>query len=208
MDALVSNASSIERDVADQRRRFYDPRQRTTIVRVRIGETYVTNKLDEGMLALLGSAVMVVAVDRPSEVAGAVVLMLPGDLRDEAATMTALRYSAHMVEDFLTALYRAGAVPGSLDVRLFGGGAPERGRGATGETTLRFIREYLKQLEITITNQAVGDVCARRVTIFPSTGRVMMRELRGPSSKPVFVAEVPNRIRETTDAQGNRLIFD
>lgn len=150
---------------------FYDAHFRREAVKVLPGEYFVH---DQNILIMttLGSCIAACLWDRDRRVGGMNHFMLP-DAGDGG------RYGLYAMELLINELMKRGASRGSMEAKVFGGGAV-LGNMTTlnvGERNTRFVMDYLKTERIPVISQDVLDVYPRKVCFEPDSGRAMVKRL-------------------------------
>lgn len=142
------------------------------MVKVLPGEFYVT---DEEMIVstVLGSCVAVCLVDTGRRVGGMNHFLLP-----EGVDATG-RYGLHAMELLINGLMKAGARRHRLEAKVFGGATVIRGATAIriGQRNVAFVDRFLEREGIPVAARDVLGESARKVLLFPDTGRVLARSL-------------------------------
>lgn len=142
------------------------------MVKVLPGEYYVT---DEDMIVstVLGSCVAVCLTDPGRRIAGMNHFLLP-----EGGGATG-RYGVYAMELLINGLMKAGARRHMLEAKVFGGAAVIRGATAIqiGQRNVAFVDAFLEREGIRVAARDVLGSDARKVLLFPDTGRVLAKRL-------------------------------
>lgn len=142
------------------------------LVKVLPGEYYVT---DEDMIVstVLGSCVAVCLTDTERRIGGMNHFLLP-----DGGGATG-RYGVYAMELLINGLMKAGARRHMLEAKVFGGAAVIRGATAIqiGQRNVAFVDGFLEREGIRIAARDVLGGDARKVLLFPDTGRVLAKRL-------------------------------
>ncbi len=142
------------------------------MVKVLPGEYYVT---DEDMIVstVLGSCVAVCLTDTGRRIGGMNHFLLP-----DGGSATG-RYGVYAMELLINGLMKAGARRHMLEAKVFGGAAVIRGATAirVGQRNVAFVDGFLEREGIRVAARDVLGDDARKVLLFPDTGRVLARRL-------------------------------
>lgn len=142
------------------------------MVKVLPGEYYVT---DEDMIVstVLGSCVAVCLTDTGRRIGGMNHFLLP-----DGGGATG-RYGVYAMELLINGLMKAGARRHRLEAKVFGGAAVIRGATAIqiGQRNVAFVDGFLEREGIRVAARDVLGGDARKVLLFPDTGRVLAKRL-------------------------------
>lgn len=158
---------------------YFDREFDTPAVKLLPNEYYVTAK-DMVLATVLGSCVAACIRDCAAGIGGMNHFMLPDEGPTASAESSAsMRYGAYAMEVLLNELLKAGAHRGRLEAKVFGGGAvlPSMTMLNIGERNADFVLRYLEMEHIPVTSQDLRGQLARRISYFPSTGKVLVRKL-------------------------------
>jgi chemotaxis protein CheD len=141
------------------------------------GEYYFTRK-PMMIVTVLGSCVAACIRDRVSGIGGMNHFMLP-DGEAGGASASSMRYGSYAMEVLINQLLKAGARRENLEAKVFGGGNVLRGFSSinVGERNARFVRDYLRSVNIRIVAEDLNDIHPRKVYFFPETGKVLVKKL-------------------------------
>jgi chemotaxis protein CheD len=141
------------------------------------GEYYFTGK-PMLIVTVLGSCVAACIRDRVSGIGGMNHFMLP-DGESGGASASSMRYGSYAMEVLINQLLKAGARRENLEAKVFGGGNVLRGFSSinVGERNARFVRDYLRDVNIRILAEDLNDIHPRKVYFFPETGKVLVKKL-------------------------------
>lgn len=144
------------------------------VIKVFSGDCYVSNKPDQMMVTVLGSCIAACIRDPLLRIGGMNHFLLP-DGRN--ASDAPLRYGAYSMEKLINDILKMGGQKSRLEVKVFGGGNVIESSAMIGDKNVNFIRKYLKQEEIKISQEDLGGTSPRRIHYFTDTGKVMMRKI-------------------------------
>jgi len=142
------------------------------MVKVLPGEYYVTGE-DMIVSTVLGSCVAVCLTDTEGGIGGMNHFLLP-----DGGGATG-RYGVYAMELLINGLMKAGARRHMLEAKVFGGAAVLRGATAiqVGQRNVAFVDGFLEREGIRVAARDVLGEGARKVLLFPDTGRVLARRL-------------------------------
>jgi chemotaxis protein CheD len=171
-------------------RRFYDTASSSWMVKVFPGEYYVTSKLDEVLVTVLGSCVSACIRDPIAGIGGMNHFMLPQDRGGGGwgDDLKSTRYGNFAMEKLLNELVKAGCMRERMEIKVFGGGNVTDTDNAVGTDNAEFVLRYLKAEGLRCTAQDLGGLYPRRIHYFPATGRVG-RKLLGTGDRYVVTHE-------------------
>lgn len=163
---------------------YFDYAFQCEAVKILPGEYYVHND-DVVLMTVLGSCVAACLCDRGAGVGGMNHFLLP-DGNDSSA-----RYGVNAMEILINELLKAGARRGSLEAKIFGGGAVINGLTSinVGGQNVRFVEEFLGSERIPIVSRDVLDVFPRKVCLFPRSGKAMVKKLASQGDGGVALEE-------------------
>lgn len=160
---------------------YFDRDVGSMAVKLLPSEYYVTTT-DTVLTTVLGSCVSACLVDIDNGVAGMNHFMLPDD-GDASARCQAesMRYGAYAMDVLIRELQRAGARRDRLQAKVFGGGAVLANMTTLniGDRNADFVLRYLRAERIVVAAQDLRGPYARRVCFIPSSGKAVVRKLRG-----------------------------
>lgn len=172
-------------------RRFWDPNQKCTVVKVLPGEFYVGVN-EEQVSTVLGSCVSACIHDPLRGLGGMNHFMLPEPRGASdswsSAVGRAARYGSDAMEQLINAILKAGGQRADLKVKVFGGGKVLAQMSDVGARNIEFVRRYLENENLRIVAEDLGDLYPRQVQFYPKSGRVRVRQLRR-STDVALVAE-------------------
>lgn len=142
------------------------------------GKYFVTPH-DILIVTVLGSCVSVCLRDPMAKIGGMNHFMLPEHGGDpESQFSPSARYGAFAMEVLINHLLKLGASRQKLEAKVFGAARVLSGMSDIGSRNARFAMEYLERENIPVIASDLGDIYPRKVYFFPSSGRVMVRQLR------------------------------
>ena len=142
------------------------------------GEYYFTVK-PMLIVTVLGSCVAACIRDRVSGIGGMNHFMLPDGGESGRASASSMRYGSYAMEVLINQVLKAGARRENLEAKVFGGGNVLQGFTSinVGERNARFVRDYLRDVNIRILAEDLNDIHPRKVYFFPETGKVLVKKL-------------------------------
>ena len=157
------------------------------------GEHFETGD-DIAIGTLLGSCIAVAMYDPQTGVGGLNHFLLP-NLRDpnvDYKSDDAGRYGVYAMAVLFNGLYALGARRKNLRAKVFGGGHVLHGTssGNVPESNIEFAFEFLENEHIPVESHDVGGVQARKVYLFPASGKVLMKRFGGPRANSVEQGEL------------------
>ncbi|AOE83985.1 chemotaxis protein CheD [Pseudomonas sp. TCU-HL1] len=163
--------------------RYFDPDFQLSAVKVLPGEFYATAE-DQVLVSVLGSCVAVCLFDRQRGIGGMNQFLLP----DLASAHHGVRIMEQLGEELL----REGARRHQLEAKVFGAGnlPHELLRHDTTLRTVEFVHSYLDTEGIPLLAEDVMGAEARKVYIFPSTGKVLVKKLRNLHNDTILQREL------------------
>lgn len=184
MTAAIQQRTAVQSDSCVQAvsgRRIYDAQAQAWMVKVFPGEYYVTKKLDEVLVTVLGSCVSACIRDPIARIGGMNHFMLPhhksGNWGEDSRSA---RFGNFAMEKLINELIKSGADRNRMEVKVFGGGNVTDTTNAIGSENAEFVLRYLEAEGFRCAAQDLGGSLPRRIHYYPSTGRVV-RKLLGVS---------------------------
>lgn len=164
---------------------FYDAHFKNDAVKILPGEYFVYDE-DILIMTTLGSCIAACLWDRHARIGGMNHFMLP----EGGDGNTSGRYGSYAMELLINELMKRGASRGSLEAKVFGGGAVIAGMNSinVGERNTNFVMDYLRTERIPVLSKDVMDVYPRKVCFLPASGKAMVKRL-APSNPEVIVAQ-------------------
>ncbi|HMN80629.1 MAG TPA: chemoreceptor glutamine deamidase CheD [Burkholderiaceae bacterium] len=180
---------------------YYDYGFNTEAVKVLPGEYFVYDE-DIVLMTVLGSCVAACLCDRGVGVGGMNHFLLP-DGGDSSA-----RYGVNAMEILINELLKNGARRSSLEAKIFGGGAVIQGLTSidVGGQNVKFVEAFLASERIPIVSRDVLSNCARKVCLFPRSGKAMVKKL-ATQSDPTLIAQERSYLRsvQTTGSRAGEV---
>jgi chemotaxis protein CheD len=167
---------------------FHDAHFATDAVKVLPGEFFVHDE-DILITTTLGSCIAACLWDRQRRIGGMNHFMLPDGIA--AAGADAGRYGAYAMALLVDEMLARGASRGSMQAKVFGGGAVVSGMDAinVGERNTAFVLGYLRTERIAVVAKDVLDVHPRKVLFLPASGQVMVRRLAAAPIEALLAQE-------------------
>jgi len=164
---------------------FYDAHFKNDAVKILPGEYFVHHE-DILVMTTLGSCIAACLWDRHARIGGMNHFMLP----EGGDGNTSGRYGSYAMELLINELMKRGASRGSLEAKVFGGGAVIAGMNSinVGERNTSFVLDYLRTERIPVLSKDVLDVYPRKVCFLPASGKAMVKRL-SPSNPEALVAQ-------------------
>ncbi len=164
---------------------FYDAHFKNDAVKILPGEYFVHHE-DILVMTTLGSCIAACLWDRHARIGGMNHFMLP----EGGDGNTSGRYGSYAMELLINELMKRGASRGSLEAKVFGGGAVIAGMNTinVGERNTSFVLDYLRTERIPVLSKDVMDVYPRKVCFLPASGKAMVKRL-SPSNPEALVAQ-------------------
>ncbi len=164
---------------------FYDAHFKNEAVKILPGEYFVHDE-DILIMTTLGSCIAACLWDRHARIGGMNHFMLP----EGGDGNTSGRYGSYAMELLINELMKRGASRGSLEAKVFGGGAVIAGMNSinVGERNTSFVMDYLRTERIPVLSKDVMDVYPRKVCFLPASGKAMVKRL-APSNPEAIVAQ-------------------
>ncbi|MCX7024423.1 MAG: hypothetical protein NT080_07375 [Spirochaetes bacterium] len=162
------------------------------VVMIHPGEWYASG--DEIVIGtVLGSCVSVALYDRVRGVGGLNHFMLPGEERHPIEKSDGARFGMFAMDLLINGLMKLGSSRAALQAKIFGGAAiltmGGTAVGMIGDQNIRFAIEYLEGDGIPIVASDVGGLQARKLFLFPKTGKVLMKRFGKDTADLVAIEE-------------------
>ena len=159
--------------------RYCDPDLQLPAVKVLPGEFYATTE-DQVLVSVLGSCVAVCLFDLQRGIGGINQFLLPEPGPGSGLASAATHHGVRMLEQLSEALLRQGARRHQLAAKVFGAGNLPNDllRFDTTLRTVEFVHSYLDTEGIPLLAEDVMGAEARKVYIFPSSGKVLVKKLK------------------------------
>ena len=166
---------------------FFEAHFKSDAVKVLPGEYFVHDE-DLLIMTTLGSCIAACLWDRERRIGGMNHFMLP-DTGGGAADSG--RYGSFAMELLINEMMKRGASRGSLEAKVFGGGAVISGMNSinVGERNTSFVMDYLKTERIPVVSKDVLDVHPRKVCFFAASGKAMVKRLQPANADALLVQE-------------------
>ena len=160
----------------------------------------MTDNADEMLVTILGSCVSACIRDPVVAVGGMNHFMLPeagGGGWDDASS--SMRYGNVAMERLINDILSRGGLRQRLEIKVFGGGNVLRGSSNIGHRNAEFVENYLATERLRISAAHLRGDLPRRIHFFPSTGRVMLLELRSIEQRAVVEREATYKSKLQTE---------
>lgn len=178
------------RDSASSGRRYFDTHFKVDAIKVFPGEHHVTDRDGEMLVTILGSCVAACVRDTATGVGGMNHFMLPESAGAGWDTDSAsMRYGNVAMERLVNDILSRGGSRKSLEIKVFGGGNVLGGTTNIGHRNADFVEQYLSAEGLPICASHLRGNLPRRIHFFPSTGKVMLLELKRAEQADVAVSE-------------------
>ena len=163
---------------------------------------------------VLGSCVAVALCDPIRRVGGMNHFMLPGKIGQTDIYRTeAGKYGINAMELLINALMKIGGRKEAFIAKIFGGGTilPITGKRVTNvsQDNISFAFKFLETEGIKIVSYDVGGTMARKVLLFPDSGKVLLKRISGSTLMPLGREETGylSRLRKKEGEQGEFISF-
>ncbi len=163
--------------------RYFDPTFQLPAVKILPGEFYATSA-DQVLVAVLGSCVAVCLFDSQRGIGGMNHFLLPD--------LTSARHGVRILEQLIEELLREGARRHQLEAKVFGAGNLPNDllRHDTTLRTVEFVHSYLDTEGIPLLAEDVMGPQARKIYIFPSSGKVLVKKLKSLHNDTILQREL------------------
>lgn len=163
--------------------RYFDPDFQLPAVKVLPGEFYATAQ-DQVLVSALGSCVAVCLFDLQRGIGGVNQFLLPD--------LTSVHHGVRIMEQLIDELLREGARRHQLTAKVFGAGnlPHELLRPDTTLRTVEFVHSYLDTEGLPLLAEDVMGAQARKVYIFPSSGKVLVKKLKNLHNDTILQREL------------------
>lgn len=160
-------------------RRALDRDDNVHVVKLISGNCYVTDQPGQMIVTILGSCVAACLHDPIAGIGGMNHFLLPdGPDAGVANAGAATRYGTHAMEQLINGILSLGGAKSRLKAKVFGGGNVINNSAMIGSRNVAFIRQFLRDENIPITSEDLGDTYPRRLRFYPDSGKVMLMKLR------------------------------
>ena len=187
---------------------YYDARLGAPVHTLAPGSFHVATA-DELISTLLGSCVAACIYDPLRAIGGMNHFLLPdggpGDSQGGPVS-SSNRYGVFAMESLINALLARGASKARLRVKLFGGGRILSQLSDVGARNIEFVRRFVETERLPVEAEDLGGEQARRVLMFPATGKVRVRKLPMLGARDVGLEET-QYLRTVTPPRGSVELF-
>jgi len=164
---------------------YWDKYKNRHIAKILPGEFYLSSA-DLLIATTLGSCVSACIWDEQKGIGGMNHFMLPITDKDETNVSwgneqkisTATRYGNFAMEHLINGLLKYGANKESLKVKIFGGAKVIGYMTDVGERNIAFVRQYLRDEQLQVVSEDLGEHYPRKLLFEPTSGKVLMKKLR------------------------------
>ena len=151
------------------------------VVTIHPGEYFATSD-DTIISTVLGSCIAVALFDPARKMGGLNHFMLPGEVtRDDIIRSPNAKYGMYAIELLVNELMKLGIRKKDIRAKVFGGGAVLRfadgGMTKIPQSNIDFTFEYLEKESIPILASDVGGREPRKIFMFPTTGKVLLKRI-------------------------------
>jgi chemotaxis protein CheD len=196
-------------------KRFFDAKEQKTIIKVFQGGCYVTSNRNEVVSTILGSCIAACIRDPRTGFGGMNHFLLPhssaANQSDELnkADSEFMRYGSFAMEKLINNVLANGTTRDRLEVKVFGGGNVLSHGMNIGHKNADFVETFLANEGISIVSSSLRGELPRAVRYYPSTGKVLVRQIDSKYSKKVAEQEEKKkvRVRESSE-EGSIELFD
>lgn len=160
-------------------RRTAEPQEHANTVTLLSGDFYVTGQQGIVIVTILGSCVAACMYDPIAHVGGMNHFLLPeGPAQSAYGISDSARYGVYAMEQLINGILAIGGLKSRLEVKVFGGANVIDNSAMIGTRNIEFVRNFLRQEGIPITNEDLGGDYPRRVRFHPDTGKALLLKLR------------------------------
>jgi chemotaxis protein CheD len=171
---------------------YFDPQFGCDAAKILPGEYYASGR-EMVIVTTLGSCVSACIWDDLRKVGGMNHFMLPDsgsggfDLHGESG-----RYGVYAMELLINELIKMGAQKSRLKAKVFGAGnvLASLASSNVGERNAEFVSRFLATERIPVLASDLLDVWPRKVYLFPTTGRVLVRKLKTLNNDTIATREM------------------
>ena len=178
---------------------FYDAHFRNDAVKVLPGEFFVYDE-DILIMTTLGSCIAACLWDRDRKIGGMNHFMLP----EGGGAADGGRYGSFAMELLINEMIKRGANRGSMEAKVFGGGAVISGMNSmnVGERNTHFVLDYLRTERISVVSKDVMDIYPRKVCFLPASGKAMVKRLASANTEALVALERAAAARPVSSGSG------
>lgn len=161
--------------------RYFDRTFNVEAAKISPGEYYYTDQ-DMLIVTVLGSCVSACIRDKKLGIGGMNHFMLPDSAKSDKdnPVSESMRYGTYAMEVLINELLRNGARRENLEAKIFGGGNVLRSftTNNVGDRNAAFVKQFLKDENISVVSEDLLDIYPRKVYYFPKTGKVLVKKLK------------------------------
>jgi chemotaxis protein CheD len=165
---------------------FHDAHFHNDAVKVLPGEFFVADE-DILVMTTLGSCIAACLWDRERRIGGMNHFLLP----EGQGGADSGRYGSFAMDLLIGELVKRGATRGSMEAKVFGGGAVISGMNSinVGQQNTDFVLNYLRTERITVVSKDVLDIYPRKVCFLPASGKAMVKRLASANTEALAALE-------------------
>ena len=187
---------------------YYDRNFERDAAKILPGECYVTS-LDMVLVTVLGSCVAACLRDPAAQLGGMNHFMLPDTTKDESIISQPTRYGIYAMELLINDILRRGGRRDRLEAKVVGGANVLKGFGVgtVGERNASFVMRFLKTEGIRVAGHDLLNQYPRKVYYFPTSGRLLVKELRSLNNDTLAQRERDYRRKLAAEGPGKVELF-
>lgn len=189
LNPVLERRAPQKEDILPDKRHYQDREEGTRIVKIIVGEWYVSSAENEMITTILGSCVSACIRDPYIKAGGMNHFLLPGNDSMDSQLGDAARYGVFAMENLINGVLKAGGNRRMLEVKVFGGGNVINNSARIGSKNAEFIRNFLHKEGFRIVSEDLEGDYPRRVHYYPATGKVMIRKLMRKDDMAVVAEE-------------------
>ncbi len=209
------SANDSKSDLFKGPKRYFDKKEQKTIIKVFQGSCYVTSNRNEVVSTILGSCISACIRDPISGFGGMNHFLLPSSSASadqhgkNLLDSEFMRYGSFAMEQLINSVLAKGVTRDRLEVKVFGGGNVLVGGANIGHKNADFVEQFLATEGIVIASSNLRGTLPRAVRYYPSTGKVLMKQIDAKYSKKVVEQEKKKKVRvRPPSEEGTIELFD
>jgi chemotaxis protein CheD len=181
-------------DTPKKMSRYWDKYHEVQAVKILPGEYYASAE-NEVIVTVLGSCISVCIHDPVMKIGGMNHFMLPGFHQERVEFSShsgSARYGLWAMEMLINNMLKMGGIRQNFVLKIFGGGhiIESMETMSIGDDNIHFIREYVKREGLSVLAEDVGGPCARKVYLFPNSGKVRVKKISKLNNDTLLDREV------------------
>lgn len=130
---------------------------------------------------ILGSCVSVVLIDMVNQICGMNHFMLTSTLKEEFYKSKSGKYGIYAMELLINDMMKKGGERKNFSAKVFGGASVLKSMTSNTNTissdNIQFALDFLKTESITVKSLDVGGYNARKIHLFPLTGKILLKRI-------------------------------